>query len=110
MIKCKKIALDYILNALCSHEKLTNMFFNTEFNKFDLIKRLFNLEIETHEIECIEGHLIESYINKILRMYINIFLKRYSVLRSDFRSKNTIRKLLNFNPDADIELSEEEAN
>ena len=107
LILQKMFALDYIMNGLCFKSELAKQFLTTEYDKFDLIFKLFETQIDLDVFECIENHSLKSFFKKIFRMYINIFLKKYSEFRNDFRSEKNVRKLLNFNPDADIEADGE---
>ena len=64
--------------------------------------KLFSTQIEIDDLKCVENHFLKKYIMRVFRIYTNLFLKRYSESRNDFRSEYNIRKLLNFNPEADV--------
>ena len=103
----KAFALDYILNALCFHKDTYKLFFQSKFDKFDLIMKLFATQIEIDDLKCLDNHILKKYIMRVFRIYTNLFLKRYSESRNDFRSEYNIRKLLNFNPEADVNSDNE---
>ena len=64
--------------------------------------KLFSTQIEIDDLKFVDNHFLIKYILRVFRIYINLFLKRYSESRNDFRSEYNIRKLLNFNPEADV--------
>ena len=79
------------------------MFLGSKCQKFDIILNIYDTQIDIYNATCSENHGLDKYILKLFKMYVNIFLKRYSDERNDIRSTRNIRKILNFNPEADLE-------
>ena len=90
---------------MCFGKYSKDLFANST-DKFKIIIKLLNTQIDIKNIECISGHLVQNILIKLFQYYTNIFLQRMAEFKSDFRSGKNIRKLLVFNPDHEEPLED----